>query len=245
MKLALGNSLAMPRIGGAAAWSPLALSPLIWLDATQLGLANNDPVAEFTDLSGNGNHFVQGTTPNKPTFKASGINGLASVEGDGVDDTMTLAGVGSQAAWSAFIVLKQTAVSTAEECYWCIADITTALYKVIQKAAGVDGGAGISVAFNPAVGFSFASYTAGTTRAMLVTASASATRGLDNTGDGGSSASNNSRGDEQMRIFSRNDGLNAPLQIGELVYTDHVLTSEEETALWAYSAAKWGHDDPS
>jgi len=247
MKLALGNSLATQRIGGAAAWSPLALSPLIWLDATQLsGLANDDPVAEFTDLSGNGNHFVQGTTPNKPTFVASGINGLASVDGDGVDDNMTVSGLGAQTAWTAFIVFKQMVADTGENTFWSIADYpSSGTYKMLEKAAGADAVAGLYTNAFPGFGGSMATFTAGLTRAVLIHGNATTGTQKEDTGGTTSTSANHSRADDIMRIFGRGDGNYAPAQIGELLFFNSVLSAEDQATLWAYSAAKWGHADPS
>lgn len=247
MKLALGNSLAMPRVGGgAAAWSPLALSPVIWLDATQLGLANDDPVAEFTDLSGNGNHFVQAATVNKPVFKTSGINGLASVESDGVDDNMTLSGIGAQTAWTAFIVFKQTAADTTENTFWGIADYPSATnYKMLEKPAGADGATGLTMNATPSFGAGMTLFSAGVTTAAMIYGNATSATQLDSGGGTSTNAANHSRADDLMRLFNRGDPRPAPAQIGELVFVDRVLSSEEMATVWAYSAAKWGHADPS
>lgn len=227
-------------------WSPLSLSPLIWCDATRLNLNNNDPVSQFTDLSGNGNHFVQAATVNKPTFKASGINGLASVESDGVDDGMTLSGIGAQTAWTAFIVFKQTVADTGENTFWSIADYPSASnYKMLEKASGLDASAGLSMNANPSFGGSMSAFTAGITMGVLVHGNATTGTQLSSLGSTTTGAANHSRADDLMRIFGRGDGNYAPAQIGELVFVDRVLSSEEMATLWAYSAAKWGHDDPS
>jgi len=56
----------------------LPASTVLHLDATQLNLANNDPVNTFPDTSGN-NHDL--TNENgSPTFKSTGLNGRPSVE---------------------------------------------------------------------------------------------------------------------------------------------------------------------
>ncbi|MCB9197905.1 MAG: T9SS type A sorting domain-containing protein [Flavobacteriales bacterium] len=57
-----------------------------WLDASQLSLNDADPVATWTDMSGNGNDFSQGTGGNQPAFKAVGsIGGQPSVDFLGSD----------------------------------------------------------------------------------------------------------------------------------------------------------------
>ncbi|MDF3056737.1 MAG: hypothetical protein K0R17_952, partial [Rariglobus sp.] len=59
----------------------------LWLNAdalardpiTQLGLDSGDAVAQWPDSSGLGNHAVQPTSANRPTFIASSLNGRAVV----------------------------------------------------------------------------------------------------------------------------------------------------------------------
>ena len=58
-------------------------SNLIWLDANQLGLTNNDPVSSWTDFSGNTNHATQGLGADQPTFLTGQINGMPVVDFDG------------------------------------------------------------------------------------------------------------------------------------------------------------------
>lgn len=240
---ALGLALGLPfgRSAPAAAWTPLALTPMIWLDATQLGLSDGAAVAQFTDYSGNARHFVQATTANKPTFRTSGINGLASVEADGVDDNMTLAAFGSQTAWSAMFVFKQTAADTGEDTFWSVADYPSAAsYKMIEKNGGVDGVAGISVNSNPTSGVAGIAAAAGNSRVCLLTANASSlVLRIGSTTQNGS-ASNHSRGNDIMRLFARGDGNCSPLMIGELLFFDHVLDATDRNLLRDYFLTKWG-----
>lgn len=63
----------------------------LWLAADRIvGLADGDPVASWTDLSGNGNHATQGTTAAKPLYKTGIVNGRPAVLFDGVDDFLSL-----------------------------------------------------------------------------------------------------------------------------------------------------------
>lgn len=52
---------------------------LLWLDASQLDLEDDDPVASWPDLSGNGYNAAQATADNQPVFKAGIQNGLGGV----------------------------------------------------------------------------------------------------------------------------------------------------------------------
>lgn len=76
-------------ITSAGGWSPaqLATTPSWWLDASALtGLSDNDPCSSFTDMSGNGRHFIASGTA-RATYKTNVLNGKAVLRFDGVDDT--------------------------------------------------------------------------------------------------------------------------------------------------------------
>ncbi|QKG78782.1 hypothetical protein [Tenuifilum thalassicum] len=59
---------------------------VIWFDASALGLNDNDPVATWTDMSGNGNDGVQLTASAQPIYRTGQINGMPAVIFDGTDD---------------------------------------------------------------------------------------------------------------------------------------------------------------
>ena len=52
---------------------------------------DGDPVAQWIDRSGNNKAFSQGTLAKRPTYRATGINSLPSIEFDGIDDLLVLA----------------------------------------------------------------------------------------------------------------------------------------------------------
>lgn len=57
-----------------------------WYDASALSLSNNDPVASWTDMSGNGYHSTQATAANRPIFVENVLNGQPVVRFDGNND---------------------------------------------------------------------------------------------------------------------------------------------------------------
>ncbi len=70
-----------------------------WFDANQLGLSNGNPVATWTDMSGNGNNITQATGSLQPTFLTGQLNGKPAVSFDGTDDYLeggTLAALNTQ-----------------------------------------------------------------------------------------------------------------------------------------------------
>jgi hypothetical protein len=101
----------------ASAFSPLALSPSVWLRA-DLGVTHaSNAVATWADQSGNGRSFTQGTSANRPTLQASGgPGGVACIDFDGTDDFVTgpvlNTGVITAAAFTLFVVFKADAIDT-------------------------------------------------------------------------------------------------------------------------------------
>jgi hypothetical protein len=89
------NPLALLGVSGGA-FSPLSLSPLLWLKADlgtfqDTGLVtpaalDGDPVGGWQDQSGNGNKATQGTSTKRPALKLNIQNGLPVVRFDGVSD---------------------------------------------------------------------------------------------------------------------------------------------------------------
>ena len=59
-----------------------------WQNAGALGLSDGDAISAWTDASGNGVD-LGASGSSRPTYRAAGINGLPSVEFDGVDDVMS------------------------------------------------------------------------------------------------------------------------------------------------------------
>lgn len=60
----------------------------LWLKADALALSNGDPVASWTDSSGNARHATQGTGGKQPIFNTNVLNGLPAITFDGTDDEL-------------------------------------------------------------------------------------------------------------------------------------------------------------
>lgn len=86
-------------MGGApaVAFSPSSVTGLqVWLQADSLALADADPVATWTDSSGNGNNATQATSGSQPTYKTNIVNGKPVVRFDGTDDWLASVTMGGQ-----------------------------------------------------------------------------------------------------------------------------------------------------
>ena len=59
-----------------------------WWKADSLDLSDTDPVAQWDDESGAGNHMTQGTASKQPTFRTDRLNSLPAVNFDGSGDEL-------------------------------------------------------------------------------------------------------------------------------------------------------------
>jgi len=103
----------------------------LWLDASDAStlydattggslVSADGGVARWEDKSGNGRHFTQATSGNRPTRKVADINGLDCLRFDGSNDILTR----SQEAWAHtvplnfFVVFRAAAFSAAYNTLW-------------------------------------------------------------------------------------------------------------------------------
>lgn len=249
MKLSLSLQLGM---NVQNAWTPAKLSPEVWLDATQLGLSNGASVAEFTDVSGNGRHFVQATPSSQPTFLTSGINGLPAVEGDGVDDSVATPDFGGFLTWWGIIVFQPVTMASGREL-WALADYPASapMYRLLETDSGTTinlnqslGGVPSSVTL--ANGVTRAVYVQGESTEVALQADNGSLSTKTYPGDYPSSASDGRLVTTPMRLFARGDpGLYFNVRIGEVIFGGGVLSAGQKTALWTYLSNKWGVQNPS
>jgi len=101
----------------AAPFDPSSISGLqLWLKADALALADNDPVTTWTDSSGLGHDYTQGTAANKPTYKTAILNGEPVIRLDGTNDYLdgpASSTLISASARTVFVVGKTAVFSVA------------------------------------------------------------------------------------------------------------------------------------
>lgn len=233
--IGLGTGLGQIRKArSSSVWTPAQLSPFFWLDATQLGLTNGDPVSSWTDLSGNNNHFTSSASA-RPTYTASGINDLPSLTFDGVDDGMVLSNVAAHSSWWFFMV-GQLVSFTATANVISIDDFAPdGVYIMLQlnssTALGVNSNVG---------GMSSVSAGVGTKRGYCFKGSSSGATLKADDGTTGTSVANFSKALSNMRLGRRGDGLSSNYRFGEVVYGTGVLTVAQEALICQYFNGKWG-----
>lgn len=238
MLLGLSPALPVYRLTRPAPLPPVA-GPLIWLDANQETFLDNDPVGQFTDRSGNGNHFTSSGTA-RPTFRTNRINGRPAVQADGVDDGLLLSSLGACTNWSLFMVGKlvsdpggfQNVLSIDEfepDGFYILLQYTSNLCTVNANVATV----------------SQATMTVGNNFAYCLTGDSTTgtLRASDNTN--GSFSANFSKAAAPMRLFRRGDGLYVNYEISELLFYNSVLNSTQRSAVWSYFNTRYATAIPA
>lgn len=237
---ALGNALGLPfaRFRSSALAPPVA-GPDIWLDANQELFANNDPVGQFTDWSGNGNHFTSSGTA-RPTFKTNRINGRPSVLADGVDDGLILSSFASKSAFTVMFVGCLVTYTGVVNILSVDDYAPDGNYFLFQQS----GVATANVNANPGAIFQVGS-PEGIKRAFALTGNSTTgtIRADDNTN--GSTSANYSKALSNMRLFCRGDGLYANYEISELFFYPSVLSSTDRNTIWTYFNTRYGTAIPA
>jgi hypothetical protein len=118
--LAVGTAQASAAyLGDEQVWSsfsPLDLSPVVWLDAADATTitASSGAVSQWRDKSGNNYHVAQGISANQPLTGAATLNGLNVLQFDGSNDSMSNTSVPSSSRPHTYVIVaKEVAGITA------------------------------------------------------------------------------------------------------------------------------------
>ncbi len=242
----------LPGAGGI--WTPAMLTPLIWCDATQESYADGAVVPTFTNRGSSGSHFTATGTA-QPTFIANGINGRPALQGDGVDDTMTIPAVGQQLDWWAFIVF-QPVVMASGKCLWAVPDFpvaTAGSYRMLETNSTT------TLNFNQGAGAMSSNITGLSNGGRRVIRIDGHTTYIRYQGDNGTvisktglagnwptSANDGRLTNFAQRIFARGDNTQFfNVRIGEIILGSGNLTDAQNLAVWQYFSTKWGTLVPS
>jgi len=225
---------------GAGTVLPPVAGPLIWLDASRESYANNDPVSQFTDWSGNGNHFTASGSA-RPTFKTNRINSLPTVQADGVDDGMLLASLAAQTAWTLMYVGRLISTAGTQQNVLSVDDYGPDGTYILWQ---YDGGSAVVV--NASAGaLNQCSMSVGTALGYCLRGDATTgnIRASDNSGNSG--AVNYSKASAPMRLFRRGEGLYSSYEIAELLMYPSNLGTSDRTTIWTYFNTRYGTAIPA
>jgi len=232
MRLGLGISI--PGTSGLvqAAFSPLDLSPVLWLDAadTSTITESGGAVSQWDDLSGNGNNFVQATAADQPTTGATTFNSLNVIDfaADFMSGTVTFV---QTTGWVFIVASWSAAVRNA--LYGGPSSVNDpGLY---QSGSGSTGWTAI-----PATA---TTYTVGSSSTGdLLSAQHGSTSGLRKNGvalaeSGGPQAAIDT---DDLTTLGARGALRLTGFIAEVIVVDGTLTAGEISDTETYLANKWG-----
>lgn len=208
-----------PFIFGVPPFSPSDIAGLdVWLKADSLALSDGDPVATWTDSSGNGNNATQGTSGNRPTLQTNELNALPVVRFDGSDDFLVTSYT-PPGTHTLFVVYVRTSGSFVGN--------TTGdgpLFRNINYWTNVNNSS-ITLTTSIGSGPNFLAASAGSVHL----------HGVDITSFG----TNNSASGSAISVGVSLDGSYNG-DIAELVYYNSVLGTTDRQSVESYLAAKYG-----
>lgn len=116
----MGRGLAEAR-SVVSSFTPADLAGLqLWFRASDItGLVDGDPVATWSDTSGNARDMTQSTASKRPTWRTAVLNGKAVVRFDGSDDYLSVTSAYTLIAqpFSVFAVVKANSTNTVDRLF--------------------------------------------------------------------------------------------------------------------------------
>jgi hypothetical protein len=219
---------------GIKTFDPTSVTSLYaWYDASQItGLSNNDPVATWSDLSGNSRDLTQSTPGSRPTYKTNQRNSLPIVAFDNSDDFMITDFSGDQKN-TYFVVYKYRLHSTLN---------------FMLFDSNNNSGRQIYFSNNDVDGMRIYAGTDRTVRASRTTNYEYATLLFDTSSSfgriNGSQSGTLNPGTQSMNGISLGTTPNrdtfAPIDVAEFIMYNKVCTGTEITDIENYLKDKWG-----
>jgi hypothetical protein len=234
-------------IPGITAWWD-ASDPSTLFDATSGGIAvaAGGEVARLEDKSGNGRHFTQDTSANRPTRKTSEQNGLDVLRLDGTNDQMAIAAdfsaFFSEDAGTAFVVAKAESVTTNDDIPYlnaCVLSFDLAIHAFVMLRSN---NTAASFGYDNGIRTASLSYVPGNWKVFSTTHGGGSLLFSIN----GSSPSSTSLG---TRTFTSNVlrlGSNSEEtvfldgDVGEIITYNVALSTADREAVETYLMDKWG-----
>lgn len=216
-------------------FSPDAVSGLyLWLAADSItGLADNDPIATWPDLSSAGDDATQATEANKPLYKTNILNGLPVVRFDSTDN-LASAAAGDQKPFAHFAVVNPSSFAN------------------YQPVVGASANGGINWRFNQTTGYlnldaqaasvigtATSGHTAGNWVYVGVTYDGSGNWVLYLNGSVVGSGLNNQSFTATTTVIG-GGSFNFIGDMAEILFYDHVLSADDRGEVFAYFQDKYG-----
>jgi len=219
----------------AAAFTPMLYSPIFWLRDSYTLAATK--IASWTDLTGNGNHFVQGTDASRPTYNASNANlGNQPTADFAGAQTMTCSITGGYANVTVCYVYRP---------------VTAIAARPMVTSGGVAGSlyaAGDAIALYGAAGFDQLNFTSADAvntkyrkalRYPFGTVASSAPDSFRNDVAQGGTLSSNTATNGTLSTVTWTLGTTVLAAVGEIIAFPSLLTAEQVSNVNAYQLARF------
>lgn len=224
-------------------FSPMSLSPALWLDvmdgstlyqdrngasSTILVASDADPVGSWLDKSGNGRHMTAPSDAARPTFKTAITNGKNGLLFDNGDDSIVTASAYNQSTNTIFCVLNPLTDSS----YYLFTDNSSpsSIYQLLKAVSGDNRGIS-SFAGAPSV-YKNGSTFSQNTQNSLYTSLTNQTSIITITGADFSTWTVGFRISGQTSFFYGG-------QLNELIIYSSALSASQKQSVEKYLANKW------
>jgi hypothetical protein len=242
-------------------FSPLELSPELWLDASDTSTIteSSGSVSEWRDRSGNARHFAQGTGINQPTTGSATLNALNVITFDGSDDYLvrtTATAIGRNVTGITTYTLARWSSLASQQPAWAAStsDNVSFLTRLVTQASiSANSKANVGGRTLDADGFaSQASSTSlNTSDHFIVTGvydiantdiSIYLGSTLEGTNTSYQTATTTSDTDSVRFVVGAATNFSLPLNgsIAEIIIYHGVHNATQRQYVWDYLAAKWG-----
>lgn len=213
-------------------WSPQALRPLLWLDASDVStitIATPGGVSEWRDKSGNGLHVSQATAANQPSLVKNGIKGIQAIDWGAAPNSKSL----NRSSLSSYSPVRYYGVAEYDG-----ADPSTGTRTVVSHNYTAQGD--ILQLVNASVEW----WTPGINRTFLNGAETSSGTALPTVASPFVFGTNNSPSSARTDLYVGNDRNLASRgwigKLGEILSLSAIPNSREKALIEGYLAWKWG-----
>lgn len=223
---------AMRRAAAGLGFSPLSLSPILWLDASDAATITSSGglVSQWSDKSTGAKHATATGTA-RPTTGATTQNGLNVLDFEGTNNIMSSAVTASQ-PWTAFVVAKSNA--TPLEYRAAFAGTSVRMY-ALDKDNAYKRYVFAGLIFYGAT----ISYTSWSVVAVKINTTSSVIY-LNGASDGTGNSGSGSLADCRIGGVPENSQNRWKGSIAEIILYGSAMSDTDRQAVEAYLKAKWG-----
>jgi len=239
MFFGLNDVAFLAAVGAPALWTPANITTALWLDAADASTITESggAVSEWNDKSGNGRNASQGEVGSRPSYSATGFNGLPGVTFDGANDRM-LHGLTAGGPHTLIAVYKTNSSQTGFRGV-----ISTGSSGSAGSAIYARGTSAFIAAFGAGEITSTAAYSSGqTVTVILEDDNGATTKYFWINGNQSGSFTDNPAG-QLLSHIGGSDNQHCSMTVAECLAVSNVPPTDTRQRIEGYLAHKWGLTD--